>query len=283
MRPLFIVIVCFLTTHVATAQLEPSYLENVRNSPKAMTLDILKQKKTGDKFETTKHTRYELTLKGPAIQSQKVYDTMSNIAYNKSLSYKYDSTIDENLIEIVQNDFEENIMKQTKYTYDERGLLLLKDEQFDGSGAILQTITQDFGGCTDAALIEGLPSDVKYTCVTKDFTNRVSSRKSVEVFGSMGMLVKKINYQDDGSISNTETSQYDEDGKLVLQEKTTSSGRSYKTNYTYNEKGEIATKKASFVEFHYAYEYDKNGNWTQMIETTKVPTKRVVYKRTFKY
>lgn len=282
MRTILLLLFCGLMVTNLYAQLEPSYLEALKKKPESFVLDIMEQKKDGDIFKTNKHKRYELTLDGARIVTQKVYDTMSNVAYNKSITYHYDDSMDENITEIIQNNFQGESLKRILYTYDERAFLLLKEEQFDGDNKLLQTINHSFGACEDPSVTEGLSNDGGFTCSTEDFSNRASKRKTVKVYET-GTLVKELRYKGDGTLSVTEITSYTDDWKIAKVAKTTSSGRGYETVYTYNEQGDRASTKASFVAFNYEYEYDEHGNWTTMLETTKVPGKRQVYTRTFNY
>jgi hypothetical protein len=207
---------------------------------------------------------------------------MSNVAYNKLISYRYDDSIDKNLSEIEENNFNGESLKRILYTYDERAFLLLKEEHFDSDDELLQTINHSFGACEDPSVLEGFSNQGIYTCSTEEFSNRVSKRKTVKIHEG-GMLVKELRYMGDGTLNVIETTSYTDDWKIAKVDKTTSSGRGYETVHTYNEHGDRASTKASFVAFYYEYEYDEHGNWTTMIETTKVPNKRHVYKRTFTY
>jgi len=98
-------------------------------------------------------------------------------------------------------------------------------------------------------------------------------------------LVKKIdlNGDKDGSIGRFYTYDYDENEKLISADLTIGDKvRRYKTN-EYNNKGDLIHMKSGFVEFFYTYKYDDFGNWTEKIETSKVKSKRTIYKQTFNY
>ena len=284
MKNRFLLGVFLFGSFLAQAQLSPDYPEkNFHKKPKSFSLDIMEQKKEGGEFVTTKHKRYEIDVAKYRWRTQRVYDTIYNIPYNKEVTYAYEGFADKLLVEMTTKDMEGNLKEKEVNTYDDRALLLIKKELFNDRNELVATTTYNFGDCKEAAYTEGLPSGIVYTCeeITTNKPN-IGTTKQVLVNNMTG-VVKEMNYGWDGKLSSTFFYEYDENGKLSKESKTVASGHGYETTYTYNDKGDKLHTKASFVEFFYEYTYDEKGNWIEMIETSKVPNKRTVFKRTLQY
>jgi len=75
-------------------------------------------------------------------------------------------------------------------------------------------------------------------------------------------VIRKIDYHGDGSVADSYTNEYDSDGRLIHSEnKTEDEKLSMKTDYEYNDQGEVAKTYYDFYGYdtwYYVFEYS-NG------------------------
>ena len=276
-----LVLLFLLFTGSGKAQLDSSYLEDIKKSPKSFTLEIVEQKRTENTVEIRKITRYELELNYSLISSQVVYDTMSGVAYNKKVSYTYSDDIDKNLTSIRIDNFNDELVSQTNYEWDSRALLLTKESHIDQNGSVVKTISYALGECETTLLTDLDTKDVSY-CETTITKNNYKEYKTIEAYGMWG-IVYKWSFKDLDTLSYRVDYFYDEEGRLKKEIKTTASGRKVASVYTYNEQGDISRYTSGYVAFTYDYTYDEKGNWLTKTEVPKNGSIERLFKRSFVY
>lgn len=284
-------IIAILICQITLAQITHEDISSLKGLPKTYQyqLDIIQQKLKNETFKNTEHNRFEVDIVNNKIVHQTMYDTINNkYPNNKYIEYQY---VDDYQKHIYTN-FKGELLKTIRFDYNDKGKLQYQTT-FDQDQDKIITITHYYEKCKPnyiADLIEGIDLEtIETTFKCEAITNvkEVSkyTRTQVNVYKTGIGKVKEINLKGDkdAMISSIFSFKYDENGNIIkVNYHFDDKAGVYKTS-KYNEFGDIINLKQGIAELYYSYKYDKNNNWIEKIETSKIKHKRYVYKRTFTY
>lgn len=259
-------------------------------------LDILTQKIKDGKFQTTKSKRFVLNvIDDYTMETQKIYDTLYGKPINTEIKYEYYRNTCNNLRKMSFFNFNGDLKKELVFNYDENGMLSFEieyDENGEDKGK--ETVGRYYymENCKSeyiADIIDDMDVDKInqiFSCYTTETVKKISNYTTSIVDVSKNYeVIKELVLQGnkDSKINRFYTYTRDDNGNVISINMTKGEKvKHYKTN-TYNEKGDLTYTKSGYVELFYAYKYDENGNWIEKIETSKVKSKRRIFKRTYKY
>jgi hypothetical protein len=291
MKKLYIVL-ALLITQISLGQITQKDIEKFKKIPKNYQLDVIKQKKENNVFITTKHKRYEVKLENGIIVTQKIFDTINNIVNaNRRIKYQYNTS--NNLEKISFYNFDDKLVKEILFQYDANNQLLLKTT-FSDEKIPLKKISYSYDVCKSDYISDLINDDEVekineiYFCV-KETTKNLQSNfitQNITVKKNGIGLVKKIDLKTvppEETIKRYYTYNYDENNNVISIDLVKGDKiKTFKTN-TYNKNNDVIETKSGFSELYYTYKYDDFKNWIECVETSKVASKRTIYKQTFSY
>lgn len=245
---------------------------------KILTIVKVEEQKKDNQYEVIKTTRYIIEFnKMGNIKKQIVNDTAYGTPMDREYTFEYNGSFSEELIKIEETRMSDKALTKTyKYTWDDGGMFILKEEIIDEWGDVITTKIFETGYC-DESLLSKKDNEIGVDYCEDEFVDKLTLNYKIVRMFKDGYLYKFVKFanNDEQQVIYTTQYFYNDKWQLTKEVKTmNSNGKSIETIYEYDEDNRLLVKKQGFVKFNLTYNFDENTQTLTTIETPANGSKR---------